>query len=218
MEDSKKVEKQKNKLENLLVEKEKEILKLKAEAKNLKDDNVKITDNLNITSRSLKRSEKEASKAKNKSENLESTVQNLKVERSFLQKSIKKLEKSQKKEKFDKQIRDVKDFKALEATNLKTVDNVSEERDLAEDLIAYNFPVSPNPFKMLDDENNNAKSKEVFKKESLNFVETSGTVIENEEEIKPMEKNYMSAEQEKSFLKQFENIMTEALSKTKEPT
>ena len=53
----------------------------------------------------------------------------------------------------------------------------------------------------------------------MNLIETSEAVIEKEEKIK-QKNNFMSAEQEESFLKQFEKIMTETLStnKIKEPT
>ena len=98
--------------------------------------------------------------------------------------------------------------------SLKDHDAVNEEKELEEDLV-YNLPVSPNPFKVLGDE-----------KDSLNEINNNSTDVceafEQEEKTKPLEqkKNYMSSEQEKVFLKQFEKIMTEAFSTNKnvEPT
>ena len=181
-EECKKLEIQKGKLGNILVDKEKEIFKLKAVAESLSNDNAKTSDNLLNITRTLKISEKEASKARNRCENLESTVVNLKAEKSSLQKSMKKMEKSRKKEQIDQQkykIREVENLKALEATNFKD----HEEKEHQEAPIAYNLPVSPNPFKVLDDEKDLTENNNISK----DTCETFEAGIKKEGKIKPLE-------------------------------
>ena len=166
---TKKVEKQKRTLEIILDEKEKEIFKLTTVAKNLNFDNSKIRDNLNNISRSLKLSEKEASKAKIRCENFESTVENLKAVKSSLLKNIKKLEKSKKNEQFENQkskVRDARDLLEATTSNALYLDRVDEEKELAEDILAYNIPVSSNPFRVLDNE------KDYLAQNNNNFCET----------------------------------------------
>ena len=75
---------------------------------------------------------------------------------------------------------------------------MDHSQEMLEVPIAYNFPVSPNPFELLDTENNS----------KVSFMDD----IEDNMNTKPSDqKNYMSAEQEKHFLKQFQKIMSEGL-------
>ena len=207
IQETKKVEKQFHRLEDILVEKEKEIMKLRTISKNLNDDVVKTKENLQNVSKSLKVSEKESFKAKNKCDNLESTVTKLKTEQFSLQKTIKKFEKSEKKKTLEEMKSKTKQFKDLETSKAK--DDESEEADTA-DPIAYNIPVFRNPFELLDEkkdrlvENNNIKSEN-----DSDFDKNSKDVIEKEENSEPFEKKskIMSPEQELRVLKQIEEIM-----------
>ena len=207
IQETKKVEKQFHRLEDILVEKEKEIMKLRTISKNLNDDVVKTKENLQNVSKSLKVSEKESFKAKNKCDNLESTITKLKAEQCSLQKTIKKFEKSEKKKTLEEMKSKTKQFKDLETSKAK--DDESEEADTA-DPIAYNIPVFRNPFELLDEkkdrlvENNNIKSEN-----DSDFDKNSKDVIEKEENSEPFEKKskIMSPEQELRVLKQIEEIM-----------
>ena len=205
--ESKKVEKQFSKVTDFLGEKEKEIIKLEAISNNLNDDNVKIRENLRNVSNSLKVSEKEALKARNKCENLESTVAKLKAEKGTLQKNIKRLEKSKKPRTNSKPKQ-----KLLEAFHPEANNNDSEETD-TDHPITYNFPVSSNPFELLEDlekkdclpENYNFAKSEKYS----DFAKNSEDAIEKEENDEPLGKKnkIMTPEQEIRVLKQIERIM-----------
>ena len=171
IQESKKNEKQFCKLEELLVEKEKEILKLKTISMNLNTDVVQTKRNLQNVSKSLKVSEKEKLKAKNKCDNLESTLANVKAEKCTLQKTIKKFEKKKKSEEINSKIKQLKD--------LETKNDDSEEDTT--DPIAYNISVSPNPFEVL--ENNNILSSSNTKSEiKLDFGRNFKDTIEKKRE------------------------------------
>ena len=138
--------KQNRKQQIVLGEQEKEMIKLQAIAKSLNDDNVKIRNNLQNISKTLKLTEKDALKSKNKCENLESTIEKLKTEKNALQKALKKLEKTKKQTRKDNsKATDTKDIKIVEANK------VDIEHHDYEDL-AYNIPVTSNPYKILEDE------------------------------------------------------------------
>ena len=212
-ESKKEVEKHFRKVKDILAEKEKEIMKLKTISNNLNDDNVISREKIHNVSNALKISEKEALKAKNKCDNLESTVAKLKAEKGSLQKSIKKLEKSKRKETFEKTNSKTKEIKVLGTFHPENDD--SEETDTDHKPIAYNFPVSPNSFELLDEEkdymseNNNIPSSIIAKIENKpDFSQNSKEAFEKKENDEPEKKNNkMSPEQEQRVLKQIEKIM-----------
>ena len=203
--ESKKVEKQLGKVEDILVEKDKEIFKLKTISNNLNDDNTRTRENLRNITNSLKISEKETLKAKNKCDNLESTVAKLKSEKGSLQKTLKKIEKSKNKEP-SKQIKNMETFhpKTKNHEDAEPKNYYSEEKDTTNNPIAYNIPVSPNPFELLD--NNNIFDSNIAKSD---FGTNSKSALEKEDKDEPLEKkrNLMSQEQERRVLKQIEKIM-----------
>jgi chromosome segregation protein len=91
-------EMERKKLDNLVLEKEKEIQKVKQESKAQMEENVSLRDKLKTASKSLKNSDKEANKAVNKCDNLEDSVTRLKAEKASLEKLVKNHENSKKRE------------------------------------------------------------------------------------------------------------------------
>ena len=129
------------------------------------------------------------------------------MEKNALQKSLKKLEKTKEQNRKDNsKAGDVKDIKTLEANK------VDIEHHDYEDL-AYNIPVTSNPFKILEDEKvgnseNNNNIKDSKDKKNSNFSEASKNSHEKEvDKSLEQKKRYMSPEQEKAFLIQFEKIL-----------
>ena len=210
-----------------------EVKKIKSEKKEL----VKEVDNISIV---LKRAKKEAKEnadaneklVKNQDKKIKELLE-FKILKTSEDKELKnkqkKLEKKlkavfEREAKLNLEKRQFNKRKGNENKNkspsdkLDTVDfeQVDEEKEPEEDLTAYNLPVSPNPFKVLDDDENDCLI------EINNNRKDVCEAFEKEETLGPLEikKNYMSTEQEKAFLKQFEKIMTEALStnKMEEPT
>ena len=100
--------------------------------------------------------------------------------------------------------------------NAVDLDHAYEEDDLCENLLAYNIPVASNPFKLLDNEkvykseNNNLSDSKDINSNS----EASKDGIEENKDAKLLEhtKRYMSPEQEKAFLIEFEKLLKAPLS------
>ena len=90
------------------------------------------------------------------------------------------------------------------------MDQIYDEQELVEKPLAYNIPVSSNPFKLLDDESLPENNNNFFIKE-LN-TDISKHVGVEIEDVKPLEKkkNVMSQEQERAFLDQFEKILKDS--------
>ena len=149
VDDSNKVKKRKAQLEAIVIEKEKEIIKLKNIAKTFQNDNAVVRNNLQNVTKTLKLNEKDKFRAQVKSENLEETVKKLKEEKADLQKSLKKLQKNKKTKPFEnnnnplEELADTIDTEVPEAKNIELDINEKET-----ELIAYNIPVD-NPFETL---------------------------------------------------------------------
>ena len=149
VDDSNKVKKRKAQLEAIVIEKEKEIVKLKNIAKTFQNDNAVVRNNLQNVTKTLKLNEKDKFRAQVKSENLEETVKKLKEEKADLQKSLKKLQKNKKTKPFEnnnnplEELADTIDTEVPEAKNIELDINEKET-----ELIAYNIPVD-NPFETL---------------------------------------------------------------------
>ena len=114
-----------------------------------------------------------------------------------------------------------KDLNVFEATKNKAVDlDHDYGEDLCANLLAYNIPVASNPFTILDEqsENNDFNAS----KDNNSNSEASKHGIEEEKDTKLLkqEKRFMSPEQERAFLTQFEKILIGPLSNIniKEPT
>ena len=193
--DAKKVNKQKAQLENVVSEKEKEIVKLKNIAKTLQTDNSVVRNNLQNVTKTLKLTEKEKFRAQMKCENLEETVKKLKEEKVDLQKSLKKLQKTQKTKLFKNNNPPLKEPSEIIDTAVpeaKIIELKINEKDT--DTIAYNIAVE-NPFetlaiRTLENETNDAND--------VTEVET----VENKDDPEYIKENFDNV-----FLKAFQDCL-----------